>query len=219
MTNLAPRAVINRLVMASPGYFGDGPPIRERDPYFTEVISQRMRVPERLRFGPAPHAHSPADQRHEELPSAYSMHIPDRLALTDAPDLSPRPLFTKHTSSVWDLQHGSWDREAFMREPVQSPLRRSYSDQAFGRTPPGTPTHSRQTLHSQSPASQEFWLSPEEDPGTAVEFMVLRRQVLKMSRRIAGLERQNAEHRQTELLLFSLLLSACLINGWLWMRR
>ncbi|XP_042603479.1 mitochondrial fission factor-like isoform X3 [Cyprinus carpio] len=300
--------------MASPGYFGDGPPIRERDPYFTEVISQRMRVPERLRFGPAPHAHSPADQRHEELPSAYSMHIPDRLALTDAPDLSPRPLFTKHTSSVWDLQHGSWDREAFMREPVQSPLRRSYSDQAFGRTPPGTPTHSRQTLHSQSPssmsvlsrpvrnsrsigrppvvhtdpsppkppglpsippnllspqsmlqaakelgqqasqkllqtvttkyssrfgypetlpsqavevqpdqsrtsASQEFWLSPEEDPGTAVEFMVLRRQVLKMSRRIAGLERQNAEHRQTELLLFSLLLSACLINGWLWMRR
>uniref|UniRef100_A0A8C1FV97 Mitochondrial fission factor n=1 Tax=Cyprinus carpio carpio TaxID=630221 RepID=A0A8C1FV97_CYPCA len=265
--------------MASPGYFGDGPPMRERDPYFTEVISQRMRVPERLRFGPAPHALSPADQRHEELPAAYSMHIPDRLALTDAPDLSPRPLFTKHTSSVWDLQHGSWDREAFMREPVQSPLRRSYSDQAFGRTPPGTPTHSRQTLHSQSPrsigrppvmhtdpsppkppglpsippnllspqsmlqaakelgqqasqkllqtvttkysssASQEFWLSPEEDPGTAVEFMVLRRQVLKMSRRIAGLERQNAEHRQTELLLFSLLLSACLINGWLWMRR
>ncbi|KTG05382.1 hypothetical protein cypCar_00001962 [Cyprinus carpio] len=140
-----------RLAMASPGYFGDGPPMRERDPYFTEVISQRMRVPERLRFGPAPHALSPADQRHEELPAAYSMHIPDRLALTDAPDLSPRPLFTKHTSSVWDLQHGSWDREAFMREPVQSPLRRSYSDQAFGRTPPGTPTHSRQTLHSQSP--------------------------------------------------------------------
>ncbi|XP_052443868.1 mitochondrial fission factor isoform X2 [Carassius gibelio] len=207
------------LVMASSGYFGDGPPMRERDPYFTEAISQRMRVPERLRVGPVPHAHAPADQRHEELPAAYSMHIPDRLALTDAPDLSPHPLFTKHTSSMWDLQHGSWDREGFMREPVQSPLRRSYSDQGFGRTPPGTPTHSRQTLYSQSPASQELWLSPEEDTGTAVEFMVLRRQVLKMSRRIAGLERQSAEHRQTELLLFSLLLSACLLNGWLWMRR
>ncbi|XP_067231083.1 mitochondrial fission factor-like isoform X2 [Chanodichthys erythropterus] len=205
--------------MASTGYFGDGPPMRERDPYFTEVISQSMRVPERLRVGPAPNVHEPADQRPEDLPAAYSMHIPDRLALTDAPDMSPRPLFSKHTSSMWDLQHGSWDREAFMREPVQSPLRRSYSDQAFGRTPPGTPTHSRQTLRSQSPASQEFWLSPEEDTGTAVEFMVLRRQVVKMSRRIAGLERQNAERRQTELVLFSLLLSACLINGWLWMRR
>ncbi|XP_073673353.1 transmembrane gamma-carboxyglutamic acid protein 3 isoform X2 [Garra rufa] len=227
--------------MAAPGYFGDGPPMRERDRYFTEIISQRMRVPERLRVGPTTHTHEPANLRPEELPAAYSMHIPDRLALTDAPDLSPRPLFTKHPSSMWDLQHGSWDKEAFVRESVQSPLRRSYSDQGFGRTPPGTPTHSRQTLHSQSPfgypenrpsqavevqpdqsrtsASQEFWLSPEEDTGTAVEFMVLRRQVVKMSRRIAGLERQNAEHKQTELVLFSLLLSACLINGWLWMRR
>ncbi|XP_059398587.1 mitochondrial fission factor-like isoform X4 [Carassius carassius] len=208
------------MFMASPGYFGDGPPMRERDPCFTEVISKRMRVPERLGVGPAGHEHAPADQRPEELHAAYSMHIPDRLALTDAPDLSPRPLFTKHTSSIWDLKHGSWDREAFKREPVQSPLRRrSYSDQAFGRAPAGTPTHSRQTLRSQPPASQDFWLSPEEDTGTAVEFMVLRRQVVKMSRRIAGLERQNTEHKQTELVLFSLLLSACLINGWLWMRR
>ncbi|XP_067280118.1 mitochondrial fission factor-like isoform X5 [Pseudorasbora parva] len=212
-------SLLKRVVMASTGYFGDGPPMRERDPYFTEAISQRMRVPERLRVGPGRHAHEPADQRPEDLYSSYSMHIPDRLALTDAPDMSPRPLFSKNTSSMWDLQHGSWDREAFMREPVQSPLRRSYSDQAFGRTPPGTPTHARQTPHSQSSASQEFWLSPEEDTGTAVEFMVLRRQVVKMSRRVAGLERQNAERRQTELVLFSLLLSACLINGWLWMRR
>ncbi|XP_057216356.1 mitochondrial fission factor-like isoform X3 [Triplophysa rosa] len=228
-------------VMASPGYFGDGPPLRERDQYFTEVISQKMRVPERLRFGPAVHKHESADLTSESLPAAYSMHIPDRLALTDVPDLSPRPLFSKHSSSMWDLQHGSWDREAYLREPVQSPLRRSYSDQAFGRTPPGTPTHPKQALHSQSPfgysenrpsqavevqpdqsrtsASQEYWLSPEDDTGTAVEFMVLRRQVVKMSRRIACLDRQNAERRQTELVLFSLLASACLINGWLWMRR
>ncbi|KAG1970073.1 hypothetical protein F2P79_001820 [Pimephales promelas] len=134
------------LVMDLPGYFGDGPAaMRERD--FTEAISLRMRVPERLRVGPARHAHEP-----EDLSAAYSMHIPDRLALTDAPDMSPRPLFSKHASSSWDLHRASWDRDAFTREPVQSPLRRSYSDQGFGRTPPGTPTHSRQTLRSQSPA-------------------------------------------------------------------
>jgi len=62
--------------MESPGYFGDGPAaMRERD--FTEAISLRMRVPERLRVGPARHAHEP-----EDLSAAYSMHIPDRLALT-----------------------------------------------------------------------------------------------------------------------------------------
>lgn len=69
-------------VMASPGYFGDGPPLRERDPYFTGVISQKMRVPERLRFGPAVHRHESADQTSESVPASYSMHIPDRLALT-----------------------------------------------------------------------------------------------------------------------------------------
>lgn len=78
-----------RLVMASTGYFGDGPPMRERDPYFTEVISQSMRVPERLRVGSASNAHEPADQRPEDLPAAYSMHIPDRLALTGIFHIAP----------------------------------------------------------------------------------------------------------------------------------
>lgn len=69
--------------MASPGYFGDGPPMRERDPYFTEVISKKMRVPERLRVGPTTQTAEPVDPRPaDDLPAAYSMHIPDRLALT-----------------------------------------------------------------------------------------------------------------------------------------
>uniref|UniRef100_A0A8C8FEX9 Mff-like domain-containing protein n=1 Tax=Oncorhynchus tshawytscha TaxID=74940 RepID=A0A8C8FEX9_ONCTS len=52
-----------------------------------------------------------------------------------------------------------------------------------------------------------------------ISTVLSRVQVVKMSRRLAGLERQNAECRQTELVLFSLLLSACLLNGWLWIRR
>ncbi|CAB1352456.1 unnamed protein product [Coregonus sp. 'balchen'] len=66
---------------------------------------------------------------------------------------------------------------------------------------------------------QDSWMSPDDEGSAAVEFIVLRRQVVKMSRRLAGLERQNAERRQTELVLFSLFLSACLLNGWLWIRR
>uniref|UniRef100_A0A3B1IKW7 Mitochondrial fission factor n=1 Tax=Astyanax mexicanus TaxID=7994 RepID=A0A3B1IKW7_ASTMX len=261
--------------MAAPVYLAEGVQVRGGDPYYTEVISKRMRVPERLRVGQG----GPAEEtRPENLHAVYSMHVPDRLALT-APDLSPRPLFSKQSAtSMWDLQRGAWDKEAHMRESIQSPLRRSYSDQTFGRTPPGTPTHSKQALHSPSRSAgrappvgpdpplpeplqfsnlppsllspqsmlqaarqlgqraskkllqtvtqkyststmQESWLSPEEENGTAVEFIVLRRQVLKMSRRIAGLERQNAERKQNELVLLTLLLSACLLNGWLWMRR
>ncbi|XP_026873605.2 mitochondrial fission factor homolog A isoform X2 [Electrophorus electricus] len=288
--------------MAALVYLGERSQMYGRDSNFTEVINQRMRVPERLRVG---HGILPDElnQTSEDPPTVYSMHVPDRLALTDAPDLSPQPLFSKqsitgHDLSSWDLQivqHGAWHRE------VQSPLRRSYSDQAFGKTPPRTPTQPRQAVHSsslrsvgrastahsdtplatplgfpavpqsllspqsvlqvarqlgqqasqrilhtvsqkyssrfsspdspprqpaevhsdraQKSAMQESCLGPEGEAGTAVEFIVLRRQVVKMSRRIVALERHNAERRQTELVLFSLLVSACLFNGWLWIRR
>ncbi|KAK6322452.1 hypothetical protein J4Q44_G00072440 [Coregonus suidteri] len=216
--------------MASSGFRGDVSQVRGgRDSIFSEAINQKMRVPDRLRVGPG------MGQRWEEerqgcaeCPASYSMHIPDRLSLTDAPDMSPRPLFTssKQGSALplgpaWEAQqHSAWDRERepYMREPVQSPLRRSYSDQAFGRSDPGTPT-CKQTPHTPISAMQDSWMSPDDEGSAAVEFIVLRRQVVKMSRRLAGLERQNAERRQTELVLFSLFLSACLLNGWLWIRR
>ncbi|KAG9351960.1 hypothetical protein JZ751_023211 [Albula glossodonta] len=278
--------------MAAPLFPDEELPVRGRDQGFTEVINQQMRVPERLRVGTTP---SGEEERtsHEQQPLAYSMQVPDRLSLIEAPDLSPRPMFStpaKHSShtnvtSVWDTQQA--------RDSPQSPLRRSYSDHSFGRSPPATPTMSKQALHAPSlksmgrpsqhsdpppmslgqptiqpsllspksmlqaaktlgqQASQQLLQtvtqkyssrfsypehppaataevpgyidqsrrSPEEDGGGDVEIIVLRRQVVKMSRRLAALERQNLEHRQTELLLFSLLVSACLLNGWLWLRR
>ncbi|XP_035636074.1 mitochondrial fission factor homolog A-like isoform X1 [Oncorhynchus keta] len=301
--------------MASSGFRGDVSHVRGgRDPVFSEAINQKMRVPDRLRVGPGMgQGGEEARQGRAERPASYSMHIPERLSLTDAPDMSPRPLFTpsKHNSALplglaWEAQQqGAWDRDPYMREPVQSPLRRSYSDQAFGRSDPDTPT-SKQALHTptfrggagrppkhsaaaanplpmplglpaippshlspttmlqaakelgqqasqrllqtvtqkyrfsypehpttavveappvyvepaRKSAMQDSWMSPDDEgSAAAVEFIVLRRQVVKMSRRLAGLERQNAECRQTELVLFSLLLSACLLNGWLWIRR
>lgn len=64
--------------MTAPVYFVDGSPLR--DPLFTAVISERMRVPERLRVPQA--AAEDLKARAEDLPAAFSMHVPDRLALT-----------------------------------------------------------------------------------------------------------------------------------------
>ncbi|CAJ1064453.1 mitochondrial fission factor-like isoform X2 [Xyrichtys novacula] len=277
-----------------------------QDPAFMEAINRHMRVPDRLSVGAGQHWRTDEEEeevskREEGFPPAATMQVPDRLTYTEAPDMSPSSLFTPSKLTIcgplsldpcWESSQG----EVFVREALQSPIRRSYSDQSFGRTPPGTPTNLKQTLtlprhssalrgsgrpllqrfppsarRSDSPvqplssahttdsqalppssspprlsspqsflqsakalglqASQrllqavsqkyrmmESW-SPEEDGGAAVEFIILRRQVIKMSRRLAALERHSAERKNAELVLFSLLLSACMINVWLWIRR
>ncbi|XP_051242403.1 mitochondrial fission factor-like isoform X2 [Dicentrarchus labrax] len=293
-----------------------------RDPAFMEAINQNMRVPEHLSVSVGQQWREEEGQeairRPEEPPPTYTMQVPDRLTYAEAPDMSPRPLFTTSKPTIcgplglepcWESPSG----EVFYREALQSPIRRSYSDQSFGRTPPGTPTQLKQALalprhpssfrgsgrllHQQSTAylssqtsdpqaqpllssplsllspqsilqvarqlglqasqrllqtvsqkyrfsnqekppaarvmtevpaaahvehskkrAMESW-SPEEEGGAAVEFIILRRQVMKMSRRLAALERHGAERRNTEVVLFSLLFSACLLNVWLWIRR
>ncbi|XP_053334097.1 mitochondrial fission factor-like isoform X4 [Clarias gariepinus] len=89
----------------------------------------------------------------------------------------------------------------------------------FPEKPSPQPVEDRADQALKSSTTQEFWRNPEEESGTTVELMVLRRQMMKMNRRITSLEKQNADRRQSEVLLLSLLLSACVINGWLWIRK
>ncbi|XP_076024448.1 uncharacterized protein LOC143014438 isoform X1 [Genypterus blacodes] len=287
-----------------------------RDAAFMEVINQKMLVPERLSVGSGQQwggeEMGEARGRTKELPPAYSMHIPDRLTYTEAPDMSPKPLFTETKQAVSGLEEPRWGSSSTTREETnvyresfQSPIKRSYSDQSFGTTSPATPNQlsqaaalprqlsasrgsGRPVRRSPDPstgpppsppppsAAPPSLLSPqsvlqaarqlgaqasqrllqtvnqkyrfnykektaqpsatevpadhnrrrpvenwslEEEGGAAVEFIVLRRQVVKMSRRLAALERHNTERRNSELVLFSLLFSACLLNTWLWIRR
>ncbi|KAF5894430.1 mitochondrial fission factor B-like isoform X1, partial [Clarias magur] len=109
-----------------------------------------MRVPERLQVTQS--AVEDPKARAEDVPAAFSMHVPDRLALTDAPDLSPRPHFSQHvlrgqSSSKRNLRQERGDGDATSRGLVQSQLRRSYSDQTFGGTP-GRSKHGPLAGHS-----------------------------------------------------------------------
>ncbi|XP_012990082.2 uncharacterized protein LOC105011117 isoform X1 [Esox lucius] len=159
--------------MTSSGFGGDRV-TASRDSIFSEAINRKMRVPDRLRVGPGMgQGREEERQWRAERPASYNMHIPDRLSLTDAPDMSPRPLFTpsKHGStfplgSAWDAQQQSaWNRERdpYMREPVQSPMRRSYSDQAFGRGDPVTP-NSRHSSHTLTPPRSHGGVEHPQQP-------------------------------------------------------
>ncbi|KAM8799969.1 mitochondrial fission factor homolog A-like [Eudromia elegans] len=78
------------------------------------------------------------------------------------------------------------------------------------------------SLQSPVPAS-----SPE--PGAAsdcsleevgiAEMAAMRKQLLRISGRLRVLEEQCNSWRQKETLVYSVLISACLINTWLWLRR
>ncbi|CAK6977303.1 mitochondrial fission factor-like [Scomber scombrus] len=290
------------------------------DSAFMEAVNKNMCVPEHLSVGRGQQWLAEDGEQPIEPPPAYTMQVPDRLTYTEAPDMNPRPLFTPSKPTICGPKglepcFESLSGEVFYREILQSPIRRSHSDQSFGRTPTGTPTQLKQALalprypssfqgsdgplHQYSSASlsaqttgpqaqpQPFPVTPlsllspqsmlqaarqlglqtsrrflqtvsdkyrfnnqeehppvsvmtdvpasahvehsrkravenwslEEEGGATVEFIVLRRQVMKMSRRLAALERHNTERRNTEVVLFSLLFSACLLNMWLWIRR
>nr|XP_009505511.1 PREDICTED: fetal and adult testis-expressed transcript protein [Phalacrocorax carbo] len=70
-------------------------------------------------------------------------------------------------------------------------------------------------------SSQEAGPDPEsalEEAGAA-EMAAMRKQLTRISGRLRVLEEQCNAWRQKEALVYSVLISACLINTWLWLRR
>ncbi|XP_040470263.1 fetal and adult testis-expressed transcript protein isoform X2 [Falco naumanni] len=70
-------------------------------------------------------------------------------------------------------------------------------------------------------SSQEAGPAPEsalEEVGVA-EMAAMRKQLMKISGRLRVLEEQCNAWRQKEALVYSVMISACLINTWLWLRR
>ncbi|KAM8997499.1 mitochondrial fission factor homolog A-like isoform 1-T1 [Ara ararauna] len=71
------------------------------------------------------------------------------------------------------------------------------------------------------PSSQEAGPAPEnalEEAGMT-EMAAMRKQLTRILSRVLVLEEQCKASRQKEILVYSVLISACLINTWLWMRR
>ncbi|RMB98297.1 hypothetical protein DUI87_25202 [Hirundo rustica rustica] len=71
------------------------------------------------------------------------------------------------------------------------------------------------------PSSQEPVPAAEsasEEAGVT-EVAAMRRQLARISGRLRVLEEQSHAWRQKEALVYSVMISACLINTWLWLRR
>ncbi|XP_059850647.1 mitochondrial fission factor homolog B isoform X5 [Hypanus sabinus] len=203
---------------------------------YTEGISQRMRVPERLQVAP-----ETAEDRWAkgDFPSTTTvMEVPERIVVAgDHNSSRPRdldlmtstptePLALKTPPRVLTLNEQPLDFLDLERSIVSTPqteegrsharVRRERSMSENATRPNGqlVRTESMYSLSNYDPA-----LEGTQDDVALVDSVSLRRQIIKLNRRLQLLEEENRERTRREIIVYSITVGFWLINSWLWLRR
>nr|XP_057936229.1 mitochondrial fission factor homolog B isoform X6 [Doryrhamphus excisus] len=206
---------------------------------YTEGISQRMRIPEMLRV--APQAQEDPTVGPQQIPQSVIMQVPERILISgDSADTQfPRPrdldliqstpleaLSLKTPPRVLTLnerpldfleeeQRATPESEAVLRPQGRLRRERSASENAAVR-------HSSQLMHSDSSmalSTYEASLDGGSDDMTVVDAATLRRQLIKLNRRLQLLEEESKERAKREMILYSVTVAFWLVNTWVWLRR
>lgn len=206
---------------------------------YTEGISQRMRIPEMLKV--APQAREDPNDGSQEVPHSVMMHVPERIVIAgDSNDSQfPRPrdldliqstpletLSLKTPPRVLTLnerpldfleeeQRAAPNSEEVLRPQARVRRERSASENTAAR-------HSSQLMHNDSTfalSAYEATLDGGPDDMTVVDATTLRRQLIKLNRRLQHLEEENKERAKREMILYSVTVAFWLINTWVWLRR
>ncbi|XP_030072488.1 mitochondrial fission factor isoform X8 [Microcaecilia unicolor] len=228
---------------------------------YTEGISQRMRVPEKLKVAPT---NTNLEQKlEEELPNTgVIMQVPERIVIAGdsedipfsrPPDLDliqstpydtlalktpPRVLtLSERPLDFLDLERplamtpqneelhavGRLKRERSMSENAirqngqlvrndSMPALRGGSTAATSSNP-----HHDNTRYGLSNVDSMLEVTP--DDMTVVDATSLRRQIIKLNRRLLLLEEENKERAKREMIMYSITVAFWLLNSWLWFRR
>uniref|UniRef100_A0A3B3D0Y4 Mitochondrial fission factor n=1 Tax=Oryzias melastigma TaxID=30732 RepID=A0A3B3D0Y4_ORYME len=206
---------------------------------YTEGISQKMRIPEMLKV--APHAlEDPAVGKQDLFPGVI-MQVPERIVISgDSADPQysrPRDLDLIQSTPVESLslktpprvltlserpldfleeeQRGAPESEELMRPQGRLRRERSASENATARHSSHLPSNDSMLGLSTYEASLE---GPSEDL-TVVDATTIRRQLIKLNRRLQHLEEENKERAKREMIMYSIAAAFWLINTWVWMRR
>ncbi|XP_051933882.1 mitochondrial fission factor homolog B isoform X3 [Hippocampus zosterae] len=206
---------------------------------YTEGISQRMRIPQMLKVAPQGQDDSGLGSR--QLPQSVIMQVPERIVVSgDADDsqfsrprdldliqstplealslktpprvltLSERPL-----DFLEEEQNRAPESEAVLRPHGRSRRERSASENAAVR-------HGSQLMHNDSAlalSTYEGSLDGGSDDMNIVDAATLRRQLIKLNRRLQLLEEENKERAKREMILYSVTVAFWLVNTWVWLKR
>ncbi|XP_062997768.1 fetal and adult testis-expressed transcript protein homolog isoform X2 [Elgaria multicarinata webbii] len=204
---------------------------------FTEAINKSMQVPSRLRVADDSSAGDPKERLLlEGFSPSFQMHVPDRLLLAEMTDAAFSPLLGSQLR-----QHFPVVDDPLLEPAVQTMM---YGEHPFLSFASHAGSQKRKRLAHQGRARKERVLveSPQLAPGDVrqrqecsrevnlvletsldefgtTDILAMRRQLIRISGRLRALEEQCVGWRQKELLLYSVLVSTCLLNAWLWLRR
>ncbi|XP_038605001.1 mitochondrial fission factor isoform X16 [Tachyglossus aculeatus] len=240
---------------------------------YTEGISQRMRVPEKLKVAPP---NADLEQGLDEgMPNAsVTMQVPERIVIAGNNDdipfsrpedlgliqstpfkplalktpprvltLSERPLdFLDLERSVPPTPQTEDEKLHLEEEPCQQQIRavgrlkreRSMSENAVRQNGQLVRNDSMPVLRGGSAAATssnphhdvryglsnlDTTIEGTSDDMTVVDAASLRRQIIKLNRRLQLLEEENKERAKREMVMYSITVAFWLLNSWLWFRR
>ncbi|XP_075572089.1 mitochondrial fission factor isoform X9 [Pelecanus crispus] len=207
---------------------------------YTEGISQRMRVPEKLKVAPQNADLEKGIQ--EGFPNAsVTMQVPERIVVAgnseDIPFSRPpdldllqstpfKPLALKTPPRVISLSDQPLDFLDLEKPPQQTPQNeevrsvgrlkreRSMSENATRQNGQLARNDSMYGL-----SNLDTTLEGTPDDMTVVDAASLRRQIIKLNRRLQLLEEENKERAKREMIMYSITVAFWLLNSWLWFRR
>ncbi|XP_004868052.1 mitochondrial fission factor isoform X19 [Heterocephalus glaber] len=206
---------------------------------YTEGISQQMRVPEKLKVAPP---NADLEQGFQEgVPNAsVIMQVPERIVVAgNSEDISfsrpadldliqstpLKPLALKTPPRVLTLSERPLDFLDLERPP---PPPQNDEIRAVGRL-------KRERSMSENAVRQNGQLVRNDsiygisnidptaegaaDDMNVVDAASLRRQIIKLNRRLQLLEEENKERAKREMVMYSITVAFWLLNSWLWFRR
>uniref|UniRef100_A0A672YXT0 Mitochondrial fission factor n=1 Tax=Sphaeramia orbicularis TaxID=375764 RepID=A0A672YXT0_9TELE len=205
---------------------------------YTEGISQRMRIPEMLKVAPQAHESTALAQ---DVAQNVIMQVPERIVVagdgSDSQFSRPRDLDLIQSTPLETLslktpprvltlndrpldfleeeQRAAPDSVEALRPQGRLRRERSASENAAVR-------HSSQLMQNDSMlglSSHEATLDSGNDDMTMVDVATLRRQLIKLNRRLQHLEEENKERAKREMILYSVTVAFWLVNTWVWLRR
>ncbi|XP_051719581.1 mitochondrial fission factor homolog B isoform X4 [Ctenopharyngodon idella] len=206
---------------------------------YTEGISQRMRIPQQLKVAP----YSSEEQElpeHDTLRTAM-MHVPERIVVAGDGDdmrfhrdldlIQSTPLEStlslKTPPRVLTLNEQPFDflemeQASSASQPSEEVRTHTKTRRERSVSENIGVQHNGQLARIDSMyalATLDSTLEGGADDMAVVDATSLRRQIVKLNRRLQLIEEENKERAKREMIMYSITVAFWLINSWVWFRR